>query len=179
LILFLSAGESGRIRLQTHEKMGCKGRNSNRAKPAEQINPTGPNATQQTSSAKWSRPLKFHLSNNSGQNVFTAHGAGYVQVNDQRFELPVIVTPEQVLGDWSARSFDTLTEADFGHFLALQPEVLLFGTGSQHRFAHPQLYRALTAAGIAVEFMNTPAACRTFNILMSEDRKVVAGILFD
>jgi uncharacterized protein len=123
--------------------------------------------------------MKFHLSNNSGQNVFTAHGAGYVQVNDKRFEQPVIVTPEQVLSDWSARSFDTLTEADFEHFLKFQPEVLLLGTGSQHRFAHPQLYRALTAAGIGVEFMSTPAACRTFNILMSEDRRVVAGILFE
>lgn len=123
--------------------------------------------------------MKFHLSNNPGQNIFTALGAGYVQVNGQRFEQPVIVTPEQVLGDWPARSFATLTEADFGHFLALQPEVLLLGTGSQHHFAHPQLYRALTAAGIGVECMSTPAACRTYNILMSEDRKVVAGILFD
>jgi len=123
--------------------------------------------------------LKFHLSNNSGQNVFTAHGAGYVQVNDQRFEQPIIVTPGQVLSDWPARSFASLTEADFSLFLTLQPEVLLLGTGSQHRFAHPQLYRALTAAGIGVEFMSTPAACRTFNILMSEDRKVVAAILFE
>ena len=123
--------------------------------------------------------MKFHLSNNPGQNIFTAHGAGYVQVNGQRFEQPVIVTPEQVLSDWPVRSFATLTEADFIHFLALQPEVLLLGTGSQHHFAHPQLYRALTAAGIGVECMSTPAACRTYNILMSEDRKVVAGILFD
>lgn len=123
--------------------------------------------------------MKFHLSNNPGQNVFTAHGAGYVQVNDQRYEQPVIVTPEQVISDWPARSFATLTEADFSHFLSLKPEVLLLGTGSQHHFAHPQLYRALTAAGIGVEFMNTPAACRTFNILSSEDRKVVVGILFE
>jgi len=123
--------------------------------------------------------LKFHLANNPGQNVFTAHGAGYVQVNEQRFEHPVIVTSERILSDWTARSFAALTEADFNNFLALQPEVLLLGTGSQHRFAHPQLYRALTAAGIGVEFMSTPAACRTYNILSGEDRKVVVGILFE
>ena len=123
--------------------------------------------------------MKFHLSVNSGQNIFTAHGAGYVQVNGQRFEQAIIVTPEQVIGDWPARSFAALTEADFSHFLALRPEVLLLGTGNQHHFAHPQLYRALTAAGIAVEFMNTPAACRTYNILVGEDRKVVVGILFE
>jgi uncharacterized protein len=123
--------------------------------------------------------LKFHLSNNPGQNFFTAHGAGYVQVNDHRYVQPLIVTPEQVIGDWSARSFAALTEAYFSHFLLLKPEVLLLGTGNQHHFAHPQLYRALTAAGIGVEFMSTPAACRTFNILSGEDRKVVVGILFE
>jgi len=123
--------------------------------------------------------MKFHLSVNSGQNIFTAHGEGYVQVNDQRYERPLIVTPEQVLSDWPARSFAALTETDFSHFLSLKPEVILLGTGNQHRFAHPQLYRALTSAGISVEFMSTPAACRTYNILAAEDRKVVAGILFE
>ena len=123
--------------------------------------------------------MKFHISSNTGQNTFTAHGAGYVQVNEQRFEQALIVTPEQIISDWPVRNFASLTEADFAYFLALQPEVLLLGTGSQHRFAHPQLYRALTAMGIGVELMSTPAACRTYNVLMSEDRKVVAGILFE
>ncbi len=123
--------------------------------------------------------MKFHLSNPAGQNIFTAHGEGYVQVNELRYEQPVIVTPAEIISDWTARSFDTLTELDFSHFLTLQPEVLLLGTGKQHRFAHPRLYRALSAAGIGVEFMSTAAACRTFNILMAEDRKVIAAILFD
>jgi uncharacterized protein len=123
--------------------------------------------------------LKFHLSNNPGQNIFTAHGEGYVQVNDQRYHQPLIVTPGQIISDWPARSFATLSEEDFMHFLGLKPEVLLLGTGKQHVFAHPQLYRALSAAGIGVEFMSPPAACRTYNILSGEDRKVVVGILFE
>ena len=123
--------------------------------------------------------MKFHLSNSPGLNIFTAHGAAYVQVNAQRYEQPIIVTPEQVISNWSALTFAELTEADFNQFLDLKPEVLLLGTGNLHHFAHPRLYRSLTDAGIAVEFMNTPAACRTYNILVAEDRKVVAGILFD
>jgi uncharacterized protein len=123
--------------------------------------------------------LKFHQFNTPSQNIFTAHGEGYVQVKDQRFTQPVIVMADQIISDWPARSFATLTEADFSHFLALQPEVLILGTGAQHRFAHPQLYRALSNAGIGVEFMSTPAACRTFNILIGEDRKVAVGILFE
>jgi uncharacterized protein len=123
--------------------------------------------------------LKFHLASNPGQNVFTAHGAGYVQVNERRFTQPIIVMPEQIISDWPARGFATLTEADFNYFLAFKPEVILLGTGDKHLFAHPQLYRALSGAGIGVEFMSTPAACRTYNILTGEDRKVVAGILFE
>jgi len=122
--------------------------------------------------------LKFHTTHNPGQNIFTAHGPAYVQVNDQRFEQPVIVMPKQIINNWPARTFAELTEADFDFFLALQPEVLLLGTGSQHQFAHPRLFKKLTDVGIGVEFMSTPAACRTYNILMSEDRKVVVGILF-
>ncbi len=123
--------------------------------------------------------MKFHLSSNTGHNVFKAHGEDYVQVNDQRFQQPLIVTPENIITDWSASNFAALTEEDFAHFLALKPEVLLLGTGKHHLFAHPKLFQALSAAGIGVECMSTPAACRTYNILMEEDRKVVAGILFE
>jgi uncharacterized protein len=74
-------------------------------------------------------------------------------------------------------TFDALQAAHFDALLELQPEVVLFGSGSQLRFPHPRLYQALSKARIGVECMDTPAACRTYNILMSEDRKVVAMIL--
>lgn len=123
--------------------------------------------------------MKFHLANNPGQNIFTAHGENYVQVNDRRLQQPCIVTTDTIYTEWSARSFATLSEADFAHFLQFKPEVVILGTGKQHLFAHPRLLQALTAAGIGVECMNTPAACRTYNILSSEDRKVAVGILFE
>ena len=111
------------------------------------------------------------------QKIFTAHGEGYVAVSRERFEHPIVVTPEQVLTDWQPQDFDALDETYFAYFLALKPEILLFGTGAQQRFAHPRLYQALIATGISVEFMSTAAACRTYNILMAEDRRVVAAIL--
>lgn len=121
--------------------------------------------------------MKLHLFNSASKNIFTAHGVDYVSVNHQHFEQAIVVTPEQVFLDWPAQRFETLAEADFSYFLALHPDVLLLGTGRQHRFAHPKLYRVLTDAGVGVEFMDTPAACRTYNILVAEDRKVVAAIL--
>ncbi len=119
----------------------------------------------------------MHLTRLGDTKMFTAHGAGYVMVSGERFDASVVVLADEVRSDWQVAGFDALTEADFAWFLALKPEVLLFGTGARQRFAHPQLYRALTDAGIAVEFMDTPAACRTYNILVSEDRRVVAAIL--
>ena len=83
----------------------------------------------------------------------------------------------EVRTDWMATDFATLTAAHFDYFLELKPEVLLLGTGSKQHFAHPNLFRALIQAGIGIEFMDTPAACRTYNILVTEDRKVVAAVL--
>lgn len=119
----------------------------------------------------------MHLTHPGDTKMFTAHGAGYVTVSGERFDASVVVLAGEVRSDWEVSGFDALTEADFAWFLDLRPEVLLFGTGARQRFAHPKLYRALTDAGIAVEFMDTPAACRTYNILVAEDRKVVAAIL--
>jgi uncharacterized protein len=121
--------------------------------------------------------VALHLLKNTNQKTFTGHGAGYVAVNGQRYQQPIVVLPEAVRTDWSATDFATLTATHFEYFLALRPEVLLLGTGANQQFAHPNLYRELIREGIGIEFMDTPAACRTYNILVAEDRKVVAAVL--
>jgi uncharacterized protein len=83
----------------------------------------------------------------------------------------------EIRSDWNASAFESLAPEHFDYFVTLKPEVLLFGTGAKQRFGHPHLYRNLLASGIGIEFMDTPAACRTYNILVAEDRKVVAAIL--
>jgi uncharacterized protein len=123
--------------------------------------------------------LKLSLSLNPTRKIFTAHGPGYVTVSGERHDKPIVVTPQQVFSDWPASTFAALSAADFDYFLALRPDIVLLGSGPEHRFARPQLYRALTDAGIGVEFMSTPAACRTYNILLGEDRKVAVGILLE
>ena len=98
-------------------------------------------------------------------------------VSGERYSNSVVVLAEEVRSDWNAARFDELSEAHFNYFLALKPEILLLGTGAKQRFPHPRLYRVLTDAHIALECMDTPAACRTYNILVAEDRRVVAAIL--
>ena len=121
--------------------------------------------------------MKFHPTNAGKARIFTEHGSGYVSVSGKRYDQSIVVSPEEVLEDWKLAGFNELSEAHFEYLLALKPDVLLLGTGAQQHFPHPRLYRALTDAGISVECMDTPAACRTYNILAAENRKVVAAIL--
>lgn len=122
--------------------------------------------------------MKLHLSKLGDTKLFTAHGTNYVMVNDDRFTSSIVVSADQVRLDWTVAHFDELNEAHFAYLAALKPDVLLLGTGAKQYFPHPRLFRALTEAGIGLECMDTPAACRTYNILVAEDRKVIAAILF-
>ena len=121
--------------------------------------------------------MKLHASAPSALNTFTAYGEGYVMVNGQRHESNLIVLPERLLA-WSAITFDALKEGDFEVFLELDLEILLLGTGPRQRFPHPRLTQALAARRIGVEAMDLQAACRTYNILMAEERRVAAALLF-
>jgi uncharacterized protein len=119
--------------------------------------------------------MKFHLSRAEG-NVFTGYGPDYVRLGVVEYRSNLLVTPERVVSGWAAAGFDALSEADFAALGELKPEVVLLGTGASLRFPHPRLTRALSDAGIGVEVMDTAAACRTFNILAAEGRKVAAAV---
>jgi uncharacterized protein len=121
--------------------------------------------------------VKLHASAPSALNTFSGYGDGFVLVNGQRHEQNVIVMPERLL-PWQAQSFDSLKEEDFQPLLELAPEILLIGTGPKQRFPHPRLTRKLAEKRIGVEAMDLRAACRTYNILMSEERRVAAALLF-
>ena len=120
--------------------------------------------------------MKLHSPAPSAFNTFTGYGEGFVMINGQRHDRSTIVTPERLL-QWSAASFDALQEADFQALLELNPEIVLLGTGPRQRFPHPHLVRALTDKRIGVEAMDLQAACRTYNILMAEERRVAAALL--
>jgi uncharacterized protein len=89
----------------------------------------------------------------------------------------VVLLPDKVVEGWTAGGFDALTENDFAQLLTYQPEIVLLGTGSTQRFLHPRVLAPLTAQRIGVEVMDTRAACRTFNILIAEGRRVAAALI--
>ena len=122
--------------------------------------------------------MKLHLSNISGINAFTGYGEGYVMINRQRYEHSLVVQPDRLVTDWQPAGFDALEAADFARLAELKPEIVLLGTGARLRFPRPELTRALMEARIGLEVMDVQAACRTYNILAAEERKVAAALLF-
>lgn len=121
--------------------------------------------------------MKFHLDQRTGLNTFTGYGSGYVMINNVRHENNLAVLPEAIIENWTAAGFDRLAGGDFAQLLGHGPEIVLLGTGTRIKFPKPELLRALIDAGIGVEIMDTPAACRTYNILMGEGRKVLAALI--
>ena len=122
--------------------------------------------------------MKLHASAPGAVNTITAYGDDYVMVNGQRRESSLIVTPEQVL-PWQARKFQELKEEDFRPLAELGADIVLLGTGPKQRFPHPRLTAALGAARIGLEVMDSKAACRTYNILVAEERRVALALLFE
>ena len=120
--------------------------------------------------------MKLHAMPAEGLQLFSGYGAGYVAINNVRHESCVVVTPQAVM-KWPVAGFETLSAADFGFVAELKPEILILGTGAAQRFPQPEVVRSLAAIGVGVEVMDSRAACRTYNILAAEGRKVAAAIL--
>lgn len=121
--------------------------------------------------------MKLHLSNPEGSNVISAYGPGWVEINQVRLTSSLIVLPAIFVNPWPAQSFDVLTAEHFEIIADLKPEIVLLGTGDKPRFPFPRLYKSLLETGVGLECMDTGAACRTYNILVAENRHVAAALI--
>lgn len=121
--------------------------------------------------------MKLHLADSKNRYAVTGYGAGYLAVNTIRYAHALVITPDQAPQPWLVPQFDALDAAAMAALLEKRPEIIVLGTGATQRFAAPAVLRPLIEAGIGLETMNTPAACRTYNILMNEGRRVVAAML--
>jgi uncharacterized protein len=121
--------------------------------------------------------VKIERDEAPGRNTFTGYGEGYVEVNRTRHCASLVVAGDRLVTDWPAASLESLSADHLAAIVELAPEIVLIGTGSTFRFPEPQLLAPLRSAGIGVEVMDTPAACRTYNILLGEGRNVVAALI--
>jgi uncharacterized protein len=121
--------------------------------------------------------MKIHLETGMGQNLIRAYAPGRITINEVVYATSLIVTPNQVVAEWPPATFADLLVGHFEMIVPLQPEVVILGTGARLQFPAPALTRSLVEAGIGLEVMDTGAACRTYNFLMSDGRRVAAALL--
>jgi len=106
-----------------------------------------------------------------------AYETGWIAVNGEKYTGALIVSSESGCSAWSATRFDELAADHFSELIQSLPELIVFGSGARLRFPRPLWLAPLMQMGIGVETMDTPAACRTYNILASEGRRVIAALL--
>lgn len=121
--------------------------------------------------------MKFQPDHLDGVNAVSRLEPGRLWVHQTAFSASVLVPWQGDVLAWPARAPEELTAAHFEAVLALAPELVLFGSGEKLRFIAPALYRCLIERRIGFETMDTAAACRTFNVLVHEGRKVVGALL--
>jgi uncharacterized protein len=106
-----------------------------------------------------------------------SYGPGRVVVNGETHCTNLLVMPDRIIPQWGPERFADLVWADFAQLASYDPEIVILGTGMRQSFPTPDLYRSLAERGIGLEVMDTGAACRTYNILMAEDRRVLAALM--
>jgi uncharacterized protein len=123
--------------------------------------------------------MKLHSDNNQQYQTVTGYDANGVEINAERFSYSLIVMPETPPRAWEVARFEDLQAAHFEQIAADAPDVVILGTGERQRFVHPRLITALSSRHVGVESMDSQAACRTYNVLMGEGRKVTLALIID
>ena len=123
--------------------------------------------------------MKLQADRIEGQNAISRHAAQGVIVNGSEYRSSVLVPWRGPVLPWPVADFAALAEEHFAALADLAPELVIFGSGSRIRFPRPALLRVLMQRRIGIETMDTPAACRTYNVLLAEGRSVVAALLFE
>lgn len=121
--------------------------------------------------------MRLELEQGTATYTIQACGPGYIMVNGERITHSVLVAPERLVRDWRPQTFNALRKEDFELLAELNPEVVLLGTGRQLRFPPADLTAPLRARSIGLEVMDTAGACRSYAVLMSEGRFVIAALL--
>jgi uncharacterized protein len=114
----------------------------------------------------------------SARALIDGYGPGRLRVGGALFERPILVLPDGV-HDWPVAGFSELSRASLAAVLAIVPpvEILVIGCGARVMLVPPALRQELRDAGLKLDAMDTGAACRTYNVLLAEDRRVAAALI--
>jgi uncharacterized protein len=121
--------------------------------------------------------MRFTQDVGSGINIIRGYGNGELRINDGVYRGAVIVSASTLIEMANVNNLDALLSVEAARVLALEPELVLLGTGERQVFPAPAFGAQFMRAGIGLEVMDTSAACRTFNVLVGEQRRAVAILL--
>jgi uncharacterized protein len=121
--------------------------------------------------------MQFTRDPGTEPNAIVACSPGEIRLRDRAYTASVIVTRTAVIEGWRPATVDALSIDDFAELLALSPEVVLLGTGGRQRMPPPALYAAFASRRVGLEVMDNGAACRTYNLLLSEFREVAVALM--
>ena len=121
--------------------------------------------------------MKFTLDSRDDVNLIRGYAPGEVHIGEVVARAPCIVTADHLILDWAAHDVASLTAAQLVPIFELQPDVVLLGTGAKQTFPASAVRQAFAAHNVGLEVMDLGAACRTYNILVQEERRV-AAVLF-
>lgn len=122
--------------------------------------------------------MKFTEHRDSNINVVKHYEPGLVKINADEYRQSLFLNQHQTYPDWPVEHIDQLTTALLDEILQTQPEVIILGTGEQQIFPHPSLFAHCAGKGVGLEVMANDAACRTFNVITTEDRDVALALIF-
>jgi uncharacterized protein len=120
--------------------------------------------------------MKFTLETTSRVNLIRGYSSQEIRIGEQRLLGSCIVNAESLIAEWVPKTFAELAPEHLEPILALKPELVLLGTGPSQRFPPAVIRGTFAARGVGLEVMDLGAACRTFNILVQEERRVVAAL---
>jgi uncharacterized protein len=121
--------------------------------------------------------MRFTQDSSSGINVIRSYGSGELRVNEIAYRGAIILSAATLIDMANVQNLDALLAVDVARILALEPELVLLGTGARQVFPPAAFGTQFMRAGIGFEVMDTSAACRTFNVLVGEQRRVAAILL--
>ena len=123
--------------------------------------------------------MKFAQDSQEDGYVITAYDDNSVSINGKSFTQSLVVASTRLNENWNIADIKLLTSSHIEEILSFRPELVIIGTGNRLVFPEIEIYSGIIKHGIGVDFMDTGAACRTYNILMSEGRDVVAGLILN
>lgn len=121
--------------------------------------------------------MKFTQQGAQGANLIRRYGADFVAIGEEEIRSSCIVSATTLTRDWPPRSVEELTPEHFAPLFALAPEVVVLSTGAAQKFPRAALRAEFATRRIGLEVMEVGAACRTYNVLVSEERKVLVAVL--